>query len=245
MKNALLVVPLLSAGLLAAGCAASSTSSAPGASAGGTGGSSSSAPASAGSGASSTAASSTGASPTASSAASTAGAGAGTSGSTTASSGAPACTSADLQASLGGGAGAGMSQNHTGLQLRNTGSSTCTLYGYPGVSWVRGAQGLQTGAPAVRQADPNGTEKVVTLAPGALASAPLDIVDAAVIPPSECKPVAVRGLRIYPPGQKAALFLSLPTAAGGYGECSLTTKSPTLMIGYLEAGVQPGGGSQG
>jgi len=240
VKNALLVVPLLSAGLLAAGCAASSTSSAPGASAGSTGGSSSSAPASAGSGASST-----GASPSGSSAASSAAAGSGTSGSTAASSGAPACTSADLTASLGGGAGAGMSQNHTGLQLRNTGSSACTLYGYPGVSWVRGDQGLQTGAAAVRQADPSGTEKVVTLAPGALASAPLDIVDAAVIPPSECKPVAVRGLRIYPPGQQAALFLSLPTAAGGYGECSLTTKSPTLMIGYLEAGAQPGGGSQG
>ena len=238
MKNALLVVPLLSAGLLAAGCAASSTSSAPGASSGGT---SSSAPASASSGASSTGAAGTGASPTGSSTA----AGSGTSTATTASSGTPACTSADLQASLGGGAGAGMSQNHTGLQLRNTGSSACTLYGYPGVSWVRGASGTQTGAAAVRQADPSGTETTVTLAPGALASAPLDIVDAAVIPPSECKPVAVRGLRIYPPGQKAALFLSLPTAAGGYGECSLTTKSPTLMIGYMEAGVQPGGGSQG
>jgi len=137
-----------------------------------------------------------------------------------------------------------MSQNHTGLQLRNTGSTTCTLYGYPGVSWVRGSAGTQTGAAAVRSADPSGTEKVVTLAPGATASAPLDIVDAAVIPPSECKPVAVRGLRIYPPGQQAALFLSLPTAAGGYGECSLTTKSPTLMIGYMEAGVQPGGGGQ-
>ena len=250
MKNALLVVPLLSAGLLAAGCAASSTSSTPGASTGAAGGSSSSAPASAGSGASSTAASSTGASSTGASASATTGASASaTSGSgpgaTTVSSGAPACTSADLTASLGGGAGAGMSQNHTGLQLRNTGSSACTLYGYPGVSWVRGTAGTQTGAAAVRQADPSGTERVVTLAPGALASAPLDIVDAAVIPPAQCKPVAVRGLRIYPPGQKAALFLSLPTAAGGYGECSLTTKSPTLMIGYMEAGVQPGGGSQG
>jgi len=234
VKNALLVVPLLSAGLLAA----SSTSAGSGAAAG-TGGASASASAS--SGASSTGAAGTGASPTGSSTAT----GSGTSGTTTASSGTPACTSADLQASLGGGAGAGMSQNHTGLQLRNTGSSACTLYGYPGVSWVRGDQGLQTGAAAVRQADPSGTEKVVTLAPGALASAPLDIVDAAVIPPSECKPVAVRGLRIYPPGQQAALFLSLPTAAGGYGECSLTTKSPTLMIGYIEAGVQPGGGGQG
>jgi hypothetical protein len=239
VKNALLVVPLLSAGLLAAGCgASSSTSGASGAGAGTTGASAS---ASASSAASSTGASGTGASPTGSSTA----AGSGTSGATTAASGTPACTSADLQASLGGGAGAGMSQNHTGLQLRNTGSSACTLYGYPGVSWVRGASGIQTGAAAVRQADPSGTETTVTLAPGALASAPLDIVDAAVIPPSECKPVAVRGLRIYPPGQKAALFLSLPTAAGGYGECSLTTKSPTLMIGYMEAGVQPGGGGQG
>jgi hypothetical protein len=238
VKNALLVVPLLSAGLLAAGCAASSTSSGgSGAAAGSTG---TSASASASSGASSTA-SGTGASPTGSSTAP----GSGTSGTTTASSGTPACTSADLQASLGGGAGAGMSQNHTGLQLRNTGSSACTLYGYPGVSWVRGASGIQTGAAAVRQADPSGTETTVTLAPGALASAPLDIVDAAVIPPPECKPVAVRGLRIYPPGQEAALFLSLPTAAGGYGECSLPTKSPTLMIGYMEAGVQPGGGAQG
>jgi hypothetical protein len=240
VKNALLVVPLLSAGLLAAGCAASSTSSGGSGAAAGSTGTGTSASASASSGASSTA-SGTGASPTGSSTS----AGSGTSGATTASSGAPACTSADLTASLGGGAGAGMSQNHTGLQLRNTGSSACTLYGYPGVSWVRGASGIQTGAAAVRQADPSGTETTVTLAPGALASAPLDIVDAAVIPPSECKPVAVRGLRIYPPGQKAALFLSLPTAAGGYGECSLATKSPTLMIGYMEAGVQPGGGGQG
>ena len=237
MKNALLVVPLLSAGLLAAGCAAS-TSSAP-AAAGGASASSPSTAAGASSGPSSAGASSSASSGASASATSAA------SGTVTLTGGTPACTSAHLQASLGGGAGAGMSQNHTGLQLKNTGSSTCTLYGYPGVSWVRGASGIQTGAAATRQADPNGTEKTVTLAPGGLASAPLDIVDAAVIPPSECKPVAVRGLRIYPPGQQAALFLPLPTAAGGYGECSLTTKSPTLMIGYLEAGAQPGGGSQG
>jgi hypothetical protein len=237
VKNALLVVPLLSAGLLAAGCAASSSTSSPPVAAGGGSSASSSSSPSAAAGVSS-GASSAGAS-------SSAAASSAASGTVTLTGGTPACTSANLQASLGGGAGAGMSQNHTGLQLRNTGSSACTLYGYPGVSWVRGAQGLQTGAAAVRQPDPGGSEGVVTLAPGALASAPLDIVDAAVIPPSECKPVPVRGLRIYPPGQKAAIFLPLPTAAGGYGECSLTTKAPTLMIGYLEAGAQPGGGSQG
>jgi hypothetical protein len=229
VKNALLAVPLLAAGVLAAGCAASSTST--------------TAAASSPSGASSATAAGTGAAATgaASSAAS-----AGASSSAATASGTPACTSADLKVSLGGGAGAGMSQNHIGLQLRNTGSSPCTVYGYPGVSWVAGADGHQVGAAAQRQANNSGNaEQTVTLAPGALASAPLDIVDAAVIPPAECKPVPVLGLRVYPPGETAALFLPLATGSGGYGECSLTTKQPTLTIGYLQAGVQPGGGDVG
>jgi hypothetical protein len=222
VKNALLAVPLLAAGVLAAACSSSSTSTAT--------------PASSPSGASSASAAATGA----------ASASAGATGSGAAASGTPACTSADLKISLGGGAGAGMSQNHVGLQFTNVGSASCALYGYPGVSWVAGADGHQVGAAATRQADPTGSaEKTVTLAPGALASAPIDLVDAAAIPPAQCKPVPVRGLRVYPPGEKAALFLSLPTTSGGYGECSLTTTNPTLFIGYVQAGVQPGGGDAG
>jgi len=221
VKNALLGLPLLAAGVLAAGCAAASSSSA--------------VSASSPSGAASTSAAATGA---ASSVTATATPSSGTTPTAT-----PACTSAELQVSLGGGAGAGMSQNHIGLQLRNIGSASCTVYGYPGVFWVAGADGHQVGAAAARQLDGSGSaEKTVTLAPGGLASAPLDIVDAAVITKSQCKPVPVRGLRVYPPGETAALFLSMPTAAGGYGECSLTTKEPTLLIGYLQAGAQPGSG---
>ena len=229
MKNALLAVPLLAAGVLAAGCTASSSSTAV---------SASSPPGAASAGASATGAASAAASGGASAS--------GGSTSVAAASGTPACTSADLKVSLGGGAGAGMSQNHIGLQLRNTGSSPCTVYGYPGVSWVAGADGHQVGAAAQRQSNNSGSaEQTITLAPGALASAPLDIVDAAVIPPAECKPVPVLGLRVYPPGETAALFLPLATGSGGYGECSLTTKQPTLTIGYLQAGVQPGGGDVG
>jgi hypothetical protein len=230
VNNALLAVPLLAAGVLAAGCAASSTSTTAAASSPSGASSASASSASAGTGAAATGAASSAASAGASSTAS----------------GTPACTSADLKVSLGGGAGAGMSQNHIGLQLRNSGSSPCTVYGYPGVSWVAGADGHQVGAAAQRQSNNSGSaEQTVTLAPGALASAPLDIVDAAVIPPAECKPVPVLGLRVYPPGETAALFLPLATGSGGYGECSLTTKQPTLTIGYLQAGVQPGGGDVG
>jgi hypothetical protein len=139
-----------------------------------------------------------------------------------------------------------MSENHTGLQLRNVGSSACTLHGYPGVSWVAGADGHQVGAAAVREPDASsGVEKTVTLAPGAMASAPLAIVDAAVLPRSQCKPVPVRGLRVYPPGERAALFLPLATSNGGYGECSLATNQPLLIVGYVQPGVQPNGGSLG
>lgn len=218
MKNALLAMPLLAAGAaVTAGCAAS--------------------PAASASESSSTAQSSTAA---ASPAAASSPAG------TAASPASPgACTSSDLKVSLGGGSGAGMNQDHTGLQLKNTGSSSCTLHGYPGVSWVAGSSGRQVGKGAARQSDPSGgPEKTVTLAPGAQASAPLDIVDAAVIPKSQCKPVPVRGLRVYPPGETAALFLPHSTP-GNYGACSNPNANSTLTIGYMQSGSQPGTGDQG
>jgi hypothetical protein len=225
MKNALLAVPLLAAGMLAAGCGTSSSTPAAGAPATGASGSqAASGPAPANSAATTPAATAPSSAPAA----------------TAAAAGASACTSAGLKVSIGGGAGAGMSQNHVGLQFTNAGPTACTLYGYPGVSWVAGADGHQVGAGATRQADPTGnTEQTVTLAPGALASAPLDIVDAGVFPPAQCKPVPVRGLRIYPPGETAALFIPMPTTAGGYGECSGTTGQPSLFIGYLQPGAQP------
>jgi hypothetical protein len=157
----------------------------------------------------------------------------------------PMCTPADLQASLGGGAGAGMSQDHTGVQFRNIGSSACSLLGYPGVSWVAGTNDHQVGSAAVREPESVGSpEQKVTMAPGATASAPLDIVAAAAIPQAECEPVPVSGLQVYPPGGRSALFIPLATP-DGYGECSLATTQPTLIVGYVQPGVQPGGGAVG
>jgi hypothetical protein len=134
-----------------------------------------------------------------------------------------------------------MSQDHTGLNLTNTGSTPCTLYGYPGVSWVAGSDGHQVGSAATRQGVPTGAkETTVTLVPGATASAAFNIVQAAVIDKSECKPVPVKGLRVYPPGETAALFVPMPTAPGGYGECSVPTTQALLFIGYMQPGTQPG-----
>jgi hypothetical protein len=213
VKNKLLAILLLAAALLTVGCSTSSSS----------GGSSGASATSAG--------------------ASTSGGGSGPASASATAGAVTPCTSADLQASIGGGPGPGMSQDHTGIQLVNTGSSPCTLHGYPGVSWVAGSDGHQVGAAAVRQPDPTGgPETTITLAPGALASAPLDIVDASVITPSQCKPVPVTGLRVYPPGDTTSLFIQLGSIDGGYGECSLTTQQPTLTVGYMQSGAQAGGG---
>jgi hypothetical protein len=238
MKNVLLVIPLLAGGFLLAGCGASSPSASP-----------AGRPAATPSGPSGPSGSpATAAAPPAASSGSPAAraAASGTPPARAASGGdaVPPCSAASLQVSLGGGPGVGMSQDRTGLQLRNTGSSACSLYGYPGVSWVAGADGRQVGRAAERQPDlAGGAEHAVVLAPGGLASAPLDIVDAAVIPRAECDPVPVRGLRVYPPGQRAALFLPRPTPGGGYGECSAATRQPTLIVGYVQPGAQPRDGA--
>lgn len=124
------------------------------------------------------------------------------------------CKTLNLTASLSGG-GAAAGTFYSRLTFRNDGSTACTLFGYPGVSYVRGSTGIQTGDPADRYASISGasTASVVTLAAGGTAHAVLAEVDVANYPPATCRPIAVRGLRVYPPDQTAALFV--PQTATG------------------------------
>ena len=64
--------------------------------------------------------------------------------------------------------------------LTNTSKRACTLYGYPGVSFVTGVGGSQVGKPATK--NPAVPKAVVTLAPGAKADVLLAIHDAGAIP---------------------------------------------------------------
>ncbi len=119
--------------------------------------------------------------------------------------GPPGCTTAGLTAAIGpGNAAAGSS--YYPIQFTNKGSSACSLYGYPGVSFVTPA-GQQVGASATE--DPTFPRRLVTLAAGATAHAELRVADALNYPASACHPVPVHRLKIYPPGQTAALTLDL------------------------------------
>ncbi len=90
--------------------------------------------------------------------------------------------------------------------LTNVSVSACTLYGYPGVSFVTGQGGSVIGAPASR--NPLVSDTLITLQPGQAASALTGIVDTGALPAAACKPGPASLLQIYPPGDRGALFLT-------------------------------------
>jgi hypothetical protein len=119
--------------------------------------------------------------------------------------GPPQCATSELSGSLGGANGAAGTIYYT-LRLTNTSETSCYQDGYPGVSFVSGANGHQIGAPATRVA---GVLQKVTLAPGQAAAATLGIVEAANYGPA-CQITSAQGLRVYPPNQVDALFIAHP-----------------------------------
>jgi hypothetical protein len=91
------------------------------------------------------------------------------------------------------------------LQFTNVSGSACTMYGYPGVAFVTGPGGSPIGGPAVR--DPAFPGELVTLAPGAVAHASLQVAIAANYPAKMCDPATAHWLQVYPPNQYTALYV--------------------------------------
>jgi hypothetical protein len=127
----------------------------------------------------------------------------------------------------GGGGAAG--SFYFDLTFTNEGSSPCTLYGYPGVSFTTAGH-TQLGQPAVRM---GGTALIVTLIPNAEASAAVRIPDVTVYPTQDCKPVTASLIKVYPPNQFAAAYV--PTSAE---VCS--TSTGMAGIGTVVAGDTAG-----
>ena len=117
--------------------------------------------------------------------------------------GVPNCGTAELRGSLGAAEGAAGS-TIVPLVLTNVGTRTCELRGFPGVSYVAGDDGHQVG-PAAAMSGARGGE--VVLKPGAAAAAPLQLVNVANFDAAVCQPTPVRGLRVYPPGDTASLYV--------------------------------------
>ena len=108
------------------------------------------------------------------------------------------------------------------IVLTNTSNATCTLYGYPGVSFVTGVGGAQVGLPATK--DPVVTKALVTLAPNAQAAFLLGVHDVGAIP--TCKVTNVDWLRIYPPGDYDSISVQDKTQSCANSNLSIMTVSP-------------------
>jgi hypothetical protein len=97
------------------------------------------------------------------------------------------------------------------LEMTNTSSGTCSLFGYPGVSFVTGQGGVILGLAAHR--NPVTPSATVTLAPGQTAHATLQVAEAGNYSAGQCKPVTAHWLRVYPPNQTRALYVPFTTTA--------------------------------
>lgn len=147
-----------------------------------------------------------------------------------ASSGPTRCDTSSLSVKLGEAGGAAGS-TYQPIVFTNTGNSPCTLNGYPGVSFVTSGSGQQIGAAASR--NPQHASVLVTLAPGASASATLQTGETGNYDASTCKPMDVSGLRIYPPGNTAAAYVAFPSKQQA---CSATNVSQ-LSVETVVAGT--------
>jgi hypothetical protein len=139
------------------------------------------------------------------------------------------CATPYLKA-LVGPAGVAAGSAYYPIELTNIAKSSCTLYGFPGVSFVTGVNGSQIGLAATE--NPIRPRRLVTLAPGKTASALLQVVNAANYPPHRCKPVTAHWLKVYPPGETSALYYNFSATI-----CSVLVSSVhSLSVGTVQPG---------
>jgi hypothetical protein len=146
--------------------------------------------------------------------------------------GVPSCATSDLTVTLGGSQGAAGSIYQT-IDFTNSGSSECTLYGYPGVSLQGGTPAAQIGAAAARSTTTPAS--LVTLAPGAVANAVVQVTVAGNYPTATCDPAPASSLLVYPPNQTVSVSVGYTTTG-----CSSTS----VILLHVSA-VQPGAESAG
>jgi hypothetical protein len=116
------------------------------------------------------------------------------------------CATSALRVTLGvwnGGGAAGSS--YRPLDFTNVSAASCTLYGYPGVSFVTRAGGSEVGAAADRI---EANKQLVVLSPGGQAHATLQVVDVLNFPRAVCPLTTAHWLRVYPPDQFTAAYVA-------------------------------------
>ncbi len=125
---------------------------------------------------------------------------------------APACATSALKVTVpAGSGGVAAGSSYYPIRFANVSGASCTLYGYPGVSFVTAQGRSQIGPAATR--NPAVARQLVTLSPGQTVHAELQVVDAENYPPAGCGLVTAHWLKIYPPNQTAPAYVSFTAQA--------------------------------
>ncbi|HEX4060027.1 MAG TPA: DUF4232 domain-containing protein [Streptosporangiaceae bacterium] len=143
------------------------------------------------------------------------------------------CAASALTAKVDSGqGGAAAGSSYLPIDLTNISSHACALYGFPGVSWVTNIAGDQIGSAATRET--SFRPVTVTLAPGSVAHAVIQIADAGNYPSSICQPVTAHWLRIIPPDQYSSIYAKFTTQVCGK---KITNGSSPLGILPIRSGA--------
>jgi hypothetical protein len=114
------------------------------------------------------------------------------------------CSTAGLRVTLGSQESAAAGHLYRTLDFTNTSGANCTLYGYPGISFVTGVGGQQIGAAASRSP---ASKRLIVLGPGKKAHAVVDLLDVLNFPPSKCAASNAHWIKVYPPNQFSATYV--------------------------------------
>jgi hypothetical protein len=133
------------------------------------------------------------------------------------STGTPRCQTSGLRVSFGQTQGAA-GTIYTAILFKNLSRTSCTLTGFPGLSFLD-AHGKQVGPAAARDPRP---VRTLTIAPGKTIFSSMGIAEAANYPTSMCKPATATKARIYPPGNTASVVLAVP--GGSVSICTTSSQ---------------------
>lgn len=126
------------------------------------------------------------------------------------------CTVGELTAEIADGGGGAAGSYGVAIILTNGGQRSCTLQGWPGVSFVGDGNGTQIGASAAL--DRSSPHEAHTLAPGAEVQTIVQIAQTGNYDAAECRPQATDGFRIYPPGSLESIFV--PASGSSFEACA-------------------------
>jgi hypothetical protein len=136
-----------------------------------------------------------------------------------------ACTTSQLSVTVASTPGGGAAGSvYMPIQFTNSSGQACSLYGYPGVSFVTGQGGSQLGAAATRNS--SYSPAPVTLASHATAHAWLQAAEAGNYPASSCHMVTATWLRVFPPASTVPAYVNHTFSACSSPKANLLTVMP-------------------